>query len=509
MENKKGQDFNDLGKEITKEIFDKGGKPYLIDEPIPLKGGFRKIRKNIDNFQWEWFPKIIQERIEFAHRNVQAPMEMCMQSVLSVITLCTQNLVKVRDYRGNYLPVTNYFITIADSGERKSSVDSDVMKPVYKWISEEKGFYEEELKKWRLDKKLYDAKLRAALNKKEGQQEALRDLGYEPEKPRNPYILLSDVSFEGIYDHFKNGYPFGGLMTTEGGLFLSSYGMRTDSKVAMLAGLCSIWDGKGIHKTRVKDFGTVGIDEVFLSMHLLVQKDVMNTFVKDGLSVGQGFAARLLVSKPNSMLGERKLIEKIETSELVNEFNDRVECLLDLSKKREDFVFLDWDEDIKEFYETAYYEIENHIKKGQCYHNYRSFAAKLCEIGLRLGGAIEYFSNPEARELTIESAYVGMNLAKYYLVEWIRNIVDYDIEDEKINAAENLLDWLYTRWKEPAISIADILIYCKRKGLRNKVDVLQAIQILQDNNWLYSINGSITIKGEVRKKAWKVVKKNK
>ncbi len=45
-------------------------------------------------------------------------------SVLAAATLATQSYIDV-ERRGSTIPVSNYFVTIADSGERKTSVDQN------------------------------------------------------------------------------------------------------------------------------------------------------------------------------------------------------------------------------------------------------------------------------------------------------------------------------------------------------------------------------------------------
>jgi uncharacterized protein DUF3987 len=58
-------------------------------------------------------------------RNVTlAPTAICAQSVLSVATLAVQAHADVELPTGAVRPVSNNFITIAETGERKTSVDN-------------------------------------------------------------------------------------------------------------------------------------------------------------------------------------------------------------------------------------------------------------------------------------------------------------------------------------------------------------------------------------------------
>ncbi len=67
----------------------------------------------------------IQER-------VQSPMAMCGQSALAVATLAVQGHADVRLPTGARVPISNYYVSVAATGERKTAVDREAMWPIRK-----------------------------------------------------------------------------------------------------------------------------------------------------------------------------------------------------------------------------------------------------------------------------------------------------------------------------------------------------------------------------------------
>ncbi|MEX1108281.1 MAG: DUF3987 domain-containing protein, partial [Dongiaceae bacterium] len=61
---------------------------------------------------------------------IQAPIELCAQSVLAVASLAVQANVDVILPTGQTRPTSCYYVSIAASGERKSACDHEALAPV-------------------------------------------------------------------------------------------------------------------------------------------------------------------------------------------------------------------------------------------------------------------------------------------------------------------------------------------------------------------------------------------
>jgi Protein of unknown function (DUF3987) len=63
---------------------------------------------------------------------VRAPLAICAQSVLAAATLAVQGHANVDLPTGQPKPLSNFFVSIAATGERKSTVDHEALWPVRK-----------------------------------------------------------------------------------------------------------------------------------------------------------------------------------------------------------------------------------------------------------------------------------------------------------------------------------------------------------------------------------------
>ncbi|MBL9028869.1 MAG: DUF3987 domain-containing protein [Caedimonas sp.] len=60
---------------------------------------------------------------------IQAPLEICGQSVLAAATLAVQAHGDVSLPIGQKKPISGYFVSVAATGERKSSCDGEALAP--------------------------------------------------------------------------------------------------------------------------------------------------------------------------------------------------------------------------------------------------------------------------------------------------------------------------------------------------------------------------------------------
>ncbi len=82
---------------------------------------------------------------------IQAPKGIAAQSVLAAATLVAQPHIDVG--RGDTLrsPVSLYFLTVADSGDRKSSVDKIALAPITHWQTQRQAEIEANAPKHRAE----------------------------------------------------------------------------------------------------------------------------------------------------------------------------------------------------------------------------------------------------------------------------------------------------------------------------------------------------------------------
>ena len=81
----------------------------------------------------EALPDEIREAVEEVLCFAQSPPPLAACSALAALSLVGQGLADVRRTEGLTGPISLFFLTMADSGERKSSVDGHFMAGIREW----------------------------------------------------------------------------------------------------------------------------------------------------------------------------------------------------------------------------------------------------------------------------------------------------------------------------------------------------------------------------------------
>jgi hypothetical protein len=120
--------------------------------------------------------------VHAVHDRVQAPLAICAQSVLGTATLVVQGYANIELPIGGkrVKPISNYLITIAESGERKTEADFQASWAIRK--------YEESLRE------KYDAAVLSYSNDKTAWEKEREALVKEAKKNRRPSKLRSTSS---------------------------------------------------------------------------------------------------------------------------------------------------------------------------------------------------------------------------------------------------------------------------------------------------------------------------
>ncbi|MBC7752518.1 MAG: DUF3987 domain-containing protein [Candidatus Saccharibacteria bacterium] len=76
------------------------------------------------------FPHLMRDSAFEMSSNIQAPPALIASSILAAVSIVCQGLVDVRRPNGLESPCSLFLITIADSGERKTTCDNFFTKPI-------------------------------------------------------------------------------------------------------------------------------------------------------------------------------------------------------------------------------------------------------------------------------------------------------------------------------------------------------------------------------------------
>jgi hypothetical protein len=454
----------------------------------------------------------LQPVAEAIHDKVQAPVAIGAQSALTIASLAVQAFADVETLAG-YSPVSLYGLTIAKSGERKSSSDKLLIEPVHdfqKFLDED---YRAAQTDFKIDQSIWETRHRNILNtaKKDpiGARADLMALGAEPDPPLVPVILAGDPTLEGLLKLYAGGRPSLGLFSDEGGGFFGGHAMSKDHRLKSISGFSKLWDGSGVDRVRAGD-GAEAFYGIRLACHILVQPIAAMGLLADPIANGQGFLARFLMCHPVSEIGFRlRTGYDPDSNRIIERFAARIrDCLeADLpiaenTRNRLEPHQLPLAPDARALLQAYALKIEGLQAPGQALSTVTAFASKSAEQAARIAGVLTLFSDRNARHVKCDRMVDGINLAQFYLSEALR-LTDAAIIPQEIQRAETLRLWLLEHWSDPLVNIR-VIVRNGPSSLRDAEKAKAAVSILEQNDWLIKFDESAVVDGMKSRHVWRI-----
>ena len=113
---------------------------YEWAQPEPL----RRELEPPDPYPIDALGDLLAPTAQLLRRVIQSPAEICAQSVLAAATLSTQGHADVL-IDGRRFPLSEFFVTVGESGVRKSATDVAALAPVTQRQKDLQVRYREEL----------------------------------------------------------------------------------------------------------------------------------------------------------------------------------------------------------------------------------------------------------------------------------------------------------------------------------------------------------------------------
>jgi Protein of unknown function (DUF3987)/Bifunctional DNA primase/polymerase, N-terminal len=460
-------------------------------------------------------PLSLQEPIAAIERLTQAPVAIATQSVLAVASLLVQGQVSIKlPFSHQTSPCSLYFLTVAESGERKSSVDKLVQAGILEWEKNQNDAYRLEYAEYKQRHDIWE-KLRANVLKSKQPPSIdivaknLEAIGPEPVAPLLRYKTCQEPSFEALCDLLEKGQPSMGLFNDEGGGMIGGYAMRDNNKLRTLTGLSHGWDAKPITLNRKGD-GHRWLNGKRLSLHLMMQPIVANQLLADELSDGQGFLARCLVSWPESTMGTRwmqdpdpadqRIIEQFQAQVL--EWLNQKLLLREGTRNELEPRTVTLSTEAVAIYRDFYNAVEGELNATGKYRCISGFGNKISENAARLATVMATFENPDVEVLSAADMQRGVALGWYYLDQALRIHQRYKRKPPQDPNLAILTRWLTERWSEPYVTPSDVQRYCPnvtvKKLSTNAINEL--LTCLVQSGLLVEHSKGVQIKGQKRAK---------
>lgn len=296
------------------------------------------VKKNLPPYPVQSLPSVLCNVIQALHNNTQVPVELIGNVVLAATSLICQSLIEVIQPHTNMPePCSLYLMTIAESGEGKTTINKQVMKPCYTFAAELIQQYEQQIKDykkkfklWKIRQQALESNLRQAVKKgylgEKEEQEISKHAGDEPSRPARPNFIYEDTSLKALIEGLSEN-PEAGFISDEAITFFRGY-LKNNPGL-----LNKAWDGEMFDFRRAD--GEIYQITPCLTFSLMSQPGVfMDYLKKHGVSSrASGFMSRFLFTWVDSTIGNRQETpDKIDAGHDLNIFHQRVEKLLEMNK---------------------------------------------------------------------------------------------------------------------------------------------------------------------------------
>lgn len=177
-----------MTKEYINEIMAKA-EVIMTESPQPL----RKAQSEPKEFPVDSLPTLLKEAALGLHDKIQAPLAICAQSVLATANLAVQGHANIMLPTGQERPLSCFFLTIAESGERKSSCDHETLRVVEEHEESLKDHYDTALESWKNDFAAWETQRQSILKDKKNPDRASKKLALDVLGKKTRYASYTPV----------------------------------------------------------------------------------------------------------------------------------------------------------------------------------------------------------------------------------------------------------------------------------------------------------------------------
>ncbi len=165
---------------------------------------------------------------------------------------------------------------------------------------------------------------------------------------------------------------------------------------------------------------------------------------------------------------------------------------------------LDFDEDAAIEWLAFADLVEEMLAPGKSLEPVRGFANKLPEHVARIAGVLALVDDLGARSISLATLKQAEAIGGFFADEALR-LFDAGACSPELADAEELLDWLLTKWGEPLIGLRAIYTYGPN-SIRNAASAQKAVEILEEHGWLIKETSPAKVDGKNVRIAWRIVK---
>ncbi len=460
-------------------------------EPQPLA-----IEMAPEPYPVDALPDTIRAAVEEVRGFAKAPVPLVASSSLAALSIAAQAHIDVR--RANKLegPASLFLLTIADSGERKSTCDGHFTPAIRDHEEAQAKAAEPEIEKntaqmdaWNAERQGILLAIRDAGKKKKpvGElRDALADIERrKPKPPRVPRSLYADATPEALAYSLAKTWPSGGVVSAEAGIVFGAHGMGQDSIMRNLGLLNALWDG-GVVRIDRRTAESFMVRGARLTMALQVQEATLRSFFarSGGLARGTGFLARFLIAWPESTQGFRMFTEAPASWPALSAFNRRIAEILTTPVPIDEEgglspAVLTLAPDAKDAWVRFHDVIERELQTGGELYDVRDVASKAADNAARLAALFQVFEYGMSGPIGLGAFCGASRIAAWHLNESRRFFGELVLPTELANAAR-LDSWLIEHCRREGTHLVPTREAQRLGPMRDKEKLATALRELEE-----------------------------
>ncbi len=396
-------------------------------------------------------PDAIREAVEEVQAFVQAPPAMVASSALAALSIAAQPLADVKRDEKLTGPVGLYFLTIADSGERKTKTDDFFTTAIRNYERQKQEEAKPAIQTYQADMRAWKAKqagisekikLHAKTGKptKEFEDKLIELERNEPVAPRVPRLTYTDATPEALTFNLAKTYPAAGVVSSEGGIVFGAHGMNRDTIMRNLSTFNILWDG-GEYQSDRRTSGSYAVRGARVTIALQVQSATLREFFDRAKSLvrGSGFLARFLIAMPETTQGTRFYRKAPDHWPKLAAFHTRIETLLSqvvvISPDGALLPFaMPMMADAQKIWIEFHDNIERELRIGGALYDVRDVASKITDNAARLAALFQIFKTGVS---AIEGSAIhsACRIVEWHLNEAQRFFGELALPEELANAS--------------------------------------------------------------------------
>lgn len=397
-----------LDRTINKAISGLKNTYQNVDREIPTRGAPIPIKLSSkttgEPFPIDCLPLILRDMAKEIRRVTKTPTELCCGAVLTAASIATKRFVKVFEKEDLTHYTCFFFMMIAESGERKSSVMKKALDPIYKFQEQDKERYTQQKRSYMARQKAIQRECSTILGLKdttEQKTKALEALQLQLDSYRpKPYRYLTDdftnAALFKLLDECSGSFA---VMSLDGGNvldYIQGSGPGTDGSLNDSLLLKATW-GDPISRDRrskTEEGEHLFITDPACHVSIVVTPERCIKFLSDPRLRDSGMIARIMPITCTSTIGFRFEEDQEEpyNKELIEKYNACIDSLF----QREKLINVRLSSGAAKARRNCFNEIEKEMAHGRSLEDLRDLGSKFTTQVTRFAALFQVYKDQPA-----------------------------------------------------------------------------------------------------------------